>query len=238
MAGSIEVLALAVACFVGGHFVLSSMDARTALIRVLGEAAFRGVYSLAAVAAMVWTVIAYGAAPQIELWHAKMGLTHVPAVLMPFACILAVAGMTTRSVTMVGGESLARSTQPAGGIVTVTRHPFLWAVTLWAAGHIAANGDVASLILFGGMAVLALGGMAHIDHRRHLALGADWGPIAMTTSVIPFLAAVQGRTRIDWRGIGWSRFLGGVTLAIALPFLHPWISGKEIVPQFVLQFFR
>ena len=93
-------------------------------------------------------------------------------------------------------------------------------------------------LALGGMAVLALGGMAHIDHRRRLALGADWGPVAMTTSVIPFLAAIQGRTRIDWRGIGWSRFLGGIALAIALPFLHPWISGKEIVPQFVLQFFR
>jgi uncharacterized membrane protein len=238
MAGSIEILVLAAGCFVGGHFVLSSVNVRTALIGVLGENGFRGVYSLAALAAMVWTVIAYGAAPRVELWKAGMGLTHVPAVLMPFACILAVAGMTTHNVTMVGGETVARSPHPVAGIVTVTRHPFLWAVTLWAVGHAAANGDVASLILFGAMALLALGGMAHIDYRRRLSLGADWGPVAMTTSVVPFLAAIQGRNRIDWRGIGWARPFGGVAIAVVLPFLHPWISGKSIVPDFVLQLFR
>lgn len=238
MSGSIEILALAVGCFVGGHFVLSSVNVRTALIGVLGETGFRGVYSLAAMAAMVWTVVAYGAAPRVELWPTGMGLTHVPAVLMPLACILAVAGMTTRSVTMIGGEPLAQSPQPVAGIATVTRHPFLWAVTLWAAGHVATNGDVASLILFGGMAVLAVGGMAHIDYRRRLSLGADWGPVAMTTSVVPFQAVIQGRSRIDWRGIGWARPAGGVVLAVVLPFLHPWISGKTIVPDFVLQLFR
>ena len=238
MSGSIEILVVAVACFVGGHFVLSGTSVRTALIGILGEAGFRGVYSLAAMATLAWTVIAYGAAPRVELWASNMGLTHVAAVLMPFACILAVAGITSRTVTMVGGESLAQSPQPAAGIVSITRHPFLWAVALWAVSHIAANGDVASVILFGGMAVLALGGMAHIDHRRRLALGADWGPVAMTTSVVPFLAAIQGRNRIDWRGIGWARLAGGVALAVALPFLHPWISGKAIVPEFVLQLFR
>ncbi|MDH3229499.1 MAG: NnrU family protein [Alphaproteobacteria bacterium] len=238
MAGSTEILFLAVGCFVGGHFVLSSVNVRTALIGVLGETLFRGVYSLTAVAAMVWTVIAYGAAPHVELWTADMGLTHVPAILMPFASILAVAGMTTRTVTTVGGETLAQGPHPVAGIVTVTRHPFLWAVALWAVGHIAANGDVSSLILFGGMTVLALGGMAHIDHRRRLSLGADWGPVAMTTSVVPFLATIQGRNRIDWRGIGWPRVIGGVALAAVLPFLHPWISGKTIVPEFVLQLFR
>lgn len=229
---------LAVAFFVAGHFILSSVKLRGTLTGMLGEAGFRGAYSLVALATLVWTVMAYGAAPHVEYWRAGMGLTHVPAVLMPIACLLAVAGMTSRTVTMVGGEDLAREPQPASGIATVTRHPFLWAVTLWAVSHIAANGDVASLILFGGFGLLALGGMLHIDHRRRLALGADWGPIAMTTSVVPFLAAIQGRGRIDWRGIGWLRVVGGIALAIALPFLHPFLSGKEIVPDFVMAVFR
>ena len=229
---------LAVACFVGGHFVLSSVNVRKALAGALGETGFRAAYSLVAMATLVWTVMAYGAAPRVEFWKAGMGLTHVLAVLMPIACVLAVAGMTSRTVTMVGGEGLARDPEPASGIATVTRHPFLWAVTLWAAGHIAANGDAASLVLFGGIGLLALGGMAHIDHRRSLALGAEWGPIAMTTSALPFLAAIQGRGRIDWRGIGWPRFAAGIALAVALPFLHPWISGKAIVPDFIMALFR
>jgi uncharacterized membrane protein len=238
MTGTIESLSLAVACFVGGHFILSSVSVRGRAIAVLGETGFRAFYSLAAVATMAWTVVAYKAAPEIELWRAGMALTHVPAVLMPFACILSVAGLTTRSVTMVGGEGMAGDPDAVSGVATITRHPFLWGVALWAIGHIVANGEAAGLVLFGGMAVLALGGMAHIDHRRRVSMGPDWGPVAMTTSAIPFLAAIQGRHRIDWRGIGWARPAGGIVLTVALPFLHPWLSGQAIVPDFVMALFR
>ncbi len=237
MIGTIEGLSLAVACFVGGHFILSSVNLRNRAIAALGEAGFRAFYSLAAVAMMAWTVMAYRAAPEIQLWKTGMALTHVAAALMPLACILALAGLTTRTVTMVGGEAMAGEPDAVTGIATITRHPFLWGVVLWAIGHIAASGEVAGLVLFGGMAVLALGGMAHIDHRRRLAMGADWGPILLTTSVIPFLAAIQGRRRIDWRGIGWVRLAGGIVLAVALPFLHA-LAGVPIVPDFVMALFQ
>lgn len=237
MTGSIEMLVLAVGSFVGGHFLLSSTGVRTAVVRNLGEAGFRAVYSVVALATLIWAIAAYGSAPPIELWPSGRALRHVPAILMPFACILAVAGLTTPTVTMVGGESMAQHPQPVSGIATITRHPFLWSVSLWAVGHIAANGNVASVIFFGGIAILASGGMAHIDHRRRSVLGAAWGPVAMATSVAPFVAAIQGRTRIDWHGIGWARLAGGVVLSVVLPFLHPWISGKTIVPDFILQLF-
>lgn len=204
---------------------------------MLGETGFRAVYSLVAVATMAWTVMAYRSAPEIELWRTGMTLAHVPVVLMPFACILFVAGLTTRSVTMVGGEGMAGDPDAVSGIATITRHPFLWSIALWAISHIAANGEAAGLVLFGGMAVLALGGMAHIDHRRRLAMGPDWGPVAMTTSAIPFLATIQGRRRIDWRGIGRARLAGGIALYFVLPFLHAW-AGIPILPKFMMALFR
>jgi len=235
MTGSIEMLILAVGCFVGGHFLLSSATIRPLLVGFLGETGFRAAYAAGALAILIWSVAAYRSAPEVELWPADGGLAHVPFILMPFACILAVAGLTTPSVTTVGGETVARLPRPVSGIATITRHPFLWAVALWAIGHMAANGDVASIVFFGGMAVLAFGGMTHIDQRRRKALGADWGPVAMVTSVLPFAAAIQGRTRIDWRGIGWGRVAGGIALAAVLPFLHPWIAGKPILSDSVLQ---
>lgn len=237
MTGSIGSLLLATTCFAGGHFILSSLRQRQYLTSRLGENGFRAVYSLCALAALVWTIAAYRAAPYEELWAAGMALRHIPVVLMPVACILAVAGLTSRNVTMVGGESLAGDPRPVRGIATVTRHPFLWGVTLWSAGHIMANGDLASLILFGGMALLALGGMAHIDYRRRVTLGSDWGPFAMTTSAIPFLAAIQGRHDIDWQGIGWVRVVTGLVLYVLLIVLHPWVSGVTIAPEFLLNLF-
>ncbi|MBE9554815.1 MAG: NnrU protein, partial [Proteobacteria bacterium] len=146
MTGTIASLSLAVACFVGGHFILSSVSVRGRAVAILGETGFRAFYSLAAVVTMAWTVIAYRAAPEIELWRTSMTLTHVPAVLMPLACILCVAGLTTRSVTMVGGEDMAGEPDTVFGIATITRHPFLWGVALWAIGHIVANGEAAGLV--------------------------------------------------------------------------------------------
>src|SRR3546814_13569424 len=70
------------------------------------------------------------------------------------------------------------------------------------------------------MAVLAIGGMLHIDHRRREILGSSWGPVALTTSAVPFLAATQGRSRIDWAGIGLWRVAGGLALYLVLLLAH------------------
>lgn len=220
---------MAVAVFVGGHFFLSSVAVREPVIKALGPIGFRLLYSVAALASFAWTIHAYRAAPAMPLWDPGPGLRHAPLLVMPIAAILLVAGNSTVNVTSVGGERHADGVRPVGGIMTVTRHPMLWGIGLWAVAHLLANGDQASVILFGGMAVLAFGGMAHIDHRRRDALGGAWGPIALTTSVVPFAAALQGRTKIDWAGIGPWRPLAGIALYGALILLHGW-AGVPVWP--------
>jgi len=112
----------------------------------------------------------------------------------------------------------------------VTRHPFLWGVTLWAASHIVVNGDVKTLVVMIGLLVLALGGMWHIDRRREAALGAAWGPIALTTSALPFQAILQGRTVLDWAAIGWWRPALALALYLALLALHETLFGVSVLP--------
>jgi uncharacterized membrane protein len=130
---------------------------------------------------------------------------------------------------MVGGERVFDQVNPARGIFTVTRHPMLWSVALWAGVHLIANGDAASLILFGSLLILALGGMVHIDIKRRARLGANWGPFAMATSLVPFQAIIEGRTKLDLAGIGWRR-VGLALLAFAgLMLAHPWLSGVALV---------
>ena len=60
-----------------------------------------------------------------------------------------------------GGLSLgSRSKQPFDparpGIAAITRHPLLWALTLWSLAHLAPNGDLAHGLLFGSFALTAL----------------------------------------------------------------------------------
>ncbi len=231
MVGTIQALFLAVAFFVGGHFVLSSVAVREGLIKALGTNGFRLIHSVFAFAGLAWVILAYRATPLYTIWPDTPALRHIPYAVMPFACIFIVAGLTTQSVTMVAGERYLDGPRPLIGIITVTRHPALWGIGLWAVAHLLANGDEASVVLFGGMAILAFGGMAHIDSRRRASLGSAWGPVALTTSVIPFLAAIQGRTRIDWAGIGLGRVAGGIGLYLALILTHGWVIGVDLLPH-------
>lgn len=166
MTGSLNVFLAATALFVLGQFLLSSLPMRqaltVALVRLLsgladfmnpagsgnhpssnrkfgaggGAGTFRLLYVLFALVTFVWMLQAYRAAPALLLWDLPLELAWVPVLVMPLALFLAVAGLTTTSPTMVGGE--ARLTDrsglnPAPGILGVTRHPFLWGTSLWAA---------------------------------------------------------------------------------------------------------
>ncbi|MEQ8830845.1 MAG: NnrU family protein [Alphaproteobacteria bacterium] len=230
MTDSLMTLLLAVAVFVGSHFALTGDGIRRVLVARLGEGGFAAVFSAVAVISLVWVVMSYGAArmDNILLWPHLPALDMVPVVVMPFALVLIVCAVTTRSPTAAGGEALVSDPRPQQGIVTVTRHPMLVGVTLACFAHMAPNGDAASVILFGGLAILSLGGIAHIDQRRRQSLGAKWGPIALTTGVVPFLAAMQGRTRIDWSGIGIWRVVLGLAVYVALIYAHGWFTGVPL----------
>lgn len=229
MVGGLQALFAATILFVGGHFILSSAAVRPVLVARVGERAFLGLYSVVVLVAFVWIVVAYRGAPIVELWPQVPALRLVVTLVLPFAFILAVAGVTTPSATGGAGREAAEP-PPATGVMRITRHPFLWGATLWAACHVLVNGDAAGVILFGGMLVLSLGGMWHIDRKRERQYGSAWGPIALTTSVIPFAAIASGRSQMDWDGIGWWRPSIGIVIYFALQYAHGWIFGVSALP--------
>jgi uncharacterized membrane protein len=231
MTGTLSAVLWAVLAFVGGHFVLSAPALRDRLIAMLGARAFAAVYSLLMILALIWVVAAYRVAPPRIVWDFGPWINWVPLVVMPFAMMLAVLGSIARNPTAMMGEAFLDSKgAPVRGPATITRHPFLNAAALWALSHLIANGDAASIILFGGMALLAIGGMYAIDHKRALKLGATWRAFAAQTSRLPFAAAWQGRTQVDWKGIGWSRPALGIVLYVLLVMFHDRLFG---VPAWV-----
>jgi len=230
MNGTLGSVLLAASAFVGGHFVLSWPPVRSKLVKALGNGLFTALYSLLMVLFLVWLVAAYRVAPPLVIWDLGPKANLAPVVVMPFALILAVLGLTSRSPTAVMGERLLRAQVPvAAGALTITRHPFLWGAALWALAHLIANGDMASIILFGSIALLSIGGMFAIDRRRALELGDAWSAFAARTSRVPFAAVISGRTKADWAGIGWARPLAGLALYVALLFGHDWLFGAPVV---------
>jgi uncharacterized membrane protein len=210
MIGTSDHVLYAAIVFLAIH-LLPGTPLRGRAIRALGEGPYRGLFSLLSAVVLVWMAIAYNnAAPDAPLWPQAAWTRYVPLIVLPFASILFVAALTTRNPSMAGMERSVDPQFAIGGILTITRHPLLWSFALWALAHLPPNGDRASLWLFGSLALLALAGMAIIDRRKGEEIGAAWGPILMRTSAIPFLAAAQGRTKIDWRGIGLWRPLAGL----------------------------
>src|SRR5437588_227896 len=55
---------------------------------------------------------------------------------------------------------------------------------------------LASVILFGSLLLLALGGTVAIDAKRRRKFGDGWTQFAQTTSSVPFAAILSGRNRI------------------------------------------
>jgi uncharacterized membrane protein len=222
-------LLLAAAVFVGFHLLIAGTRLRDRLIAQLGPQRYRVQFSLASVAGLVWLCLTYNDAPRVALWGGFPGCRIVALAGMAIAVVLAVLGLTTSSPTAVGGEgALARG--PVG-LQSITRHPFLWGVALWGALHVMANGDGASLVLFGSLGLLALLGTASIDRKRRRTLGPAWDGFAAVTSNLPFVALAQGRARLRLGEHKAWQWLAAAAAFAALLAAHRALFGVSPLPH-------
>jgi uncharacterized membrane protein len=223
--GSLLHLALASLLFVGSHIVLSSGAVRPPLVAAIGEPLFRGLYSIVALALIVWMVMAYNAAPDLGIWYPATGWRHVSLTLMVPAAILVIGGITTPNPTSAGTDTREMAARGPRGFTRITRHPMMWGIGLWGISHLLANGDAAGMLLFGSLTALALLGPLAIDAKRRASMGAEWERFAAETSYLPFAAMAAGRTRLRFSEIGWWRLGLGLALYAVLLWGHPWLFG-------------
>lgn len=190
-------LVAACAYFLLIHFFVSGTRLRDVLVARLGAGPYRGAFALASVLGIAWMVFAYRRAPSAPLWGLLLGFRPAAYGLVFIAFFFVVIGIATPSPTRVGMEStLAQGPEIARGMIRITRHPFLCGVALWALVHLIVNGDLASLILFGSLLLLALGGTLSIDAKRRRHFGEQWIRFADVTSIVPFAAIATGRNQL------------------------------------------
>jgi uncharacterized membrane protein len=228
-------LVSAAAVFLAIHFLVSGTRLRDGITGVIGEGPYLGLFSLASLASIVWLVIAYNAAQASSddplLYSLGVGVRHMgmPVVLLAF--LFAVPGLLSPNPTSVRQEGAATKADTVRGILRVTRHPFLWGVAIWSAFHLSANGDLASVILFGTFFVLAVLGTFSIDAKRKRKMGADWEGFAARTSNIPFAAIFGGRNSFkameyfDWR------FFVAIAVFAAVLLSHARLFGVSPFPN-------
>ncbi|KAB1076017.1 NnrU family protein [Methylobacterium planeticum] len=143
------ILILGLVLFLGTHAFSMARAKRAEAIGQLGETRFKLVYTLLSIAGLV--LIAYGfhqyrAAGYIAVWDPPVFTRHLAVLLNLFAFI-----------------ALASAYLP-GHIRARAKHPMLLAVKIWATAHLLANGDLGSILLFGGFLAWAVA--ARISAKR------------------------------------------------------------------------
>jgi uncharacterized membrane protein len=136
-------LIIGLGLFFIAHLVPTLALARMVLVDQFGERTYRGGFSLVAIVGLVLIVLGYGQMQGLgrgnpELWTSPAWIKHVVLLLMIPAMILLVAAYVPSRIRSLVG------------------HPMLTAVMIWAFAHLLANGDLASLLLFGSFLAFAV----------------------------------------------------------------------------------
>ena len=125
----------------------------------LGDGPGKGVVSVltfVAIGLMIW---GYKSADVVQVWNPPAFLRHINNTLMLVAVVLLNLGASR------------------GVMRTWLRHPMLGSVVVWALAHLLVNGDLASVVLFGGLGLWALVDMVAINRMVPVWVAPSRGPV-------------------------------------------------------------
>jgi len=186
-------LVVGIAVFLGLHLLPAATDLRERLVARLGETGYKALFSIVSIASFVLLVYGFAQAPVVQVWAPPSWTRWVAIVLMLPAFIFLVAAYLP------------------GQIKAKLKHPFLVAIKTWALAHLLANGDLASIILFGSFLAYAVIDRITLKGRKPTALVE---------------AAGEGGTRNDIIAV----VIGAALYVAFLIWLHPLLIGTRVWP--------
>lgn len=183
------------AIFFGLH-LYSAMRSRHAeydLKKRVGYGVFMSSYSILSLIGFGLIIYGFGATRGLGvLYVPPVWMQHINLLLMIPALVLLIA-----------------SQLPVSNIMKATKHPMLLAVKLWAFGHLLANGELNSVILFGSFLAYAVFDRIMVKRRGDIGPGPD----AAANPTMDLIAIVGGL----------------VTWAVIAFWLHPVLFGVPAI---------
>lgn len=180
-------LILGLVVFATVHILIGWPGMRVKLDHRLGPWRVRLLVATGAIVGLLVMAKGYGAAQFYPLFSPLSFGREMASVLMPLAFILLVGAYLPSNIKRL------------------TAHPMLWSVILWALSHVLVKGDVASVILFGGLGVYSI-----------LAIGLAW---------VRGVRASKDEIALKWDGLTVAI---GLTLYGILLVLHPTLFGVSV----------
>ncbi|ARI83540.1 nnrU family protein [Microcystis aeruginosa FACHB-905 = DIANCHI905] len=109
------------------------------------------------------------------------------------------------------------------GILRVTRHPQMVGQVIWCIAHTLWLGTSFTLLTSLGLIAHHLFAVWHGDRRLEDRYGEAFLKIKERTSVVPFLAIIDGRQSLKWQEFLRPAYLGVTGFIILLWWGHPWL---------------
>lgn len=191
-------LILGLVLFLGTHVFTSLRAPRAQLIGRFGENAFKGGYTVLSIIGLCLVVYGfdiYRGTAWTEIWSPPTWTRHLALLInLPIFILLA-------------------ATNSKGWIQARTKHPMLLAVKLWATAHLLANGDLGTMLMFGGFLAWAV--IARISIKRRAEEPGRAASIA---------AARFGRRDVVAIIVGLALYVAFVL------WLHPLLIGVAVLP--------
>lgn len=157
-------------------------SARSAMIERLGENAYRGLFSVLILVALLLIVFGWRSAQPAAVYNPPLGPN--PAV----------------SALILVGLFLFFSARAAGNVKRYIRHPQMTGTILWGVAHLLTNGDSRSVVLFGGLTAWAILEILMINRREGarekppaVPLKRDLVPLVVGIAVFALVAAFHQR---------------------------------------------
>jgi uncharacterized membrane protein len=148
-------LLLGLILFLGSHAFTMLRAPRAAAVGALGENGYKGAYTVISIigfALLIYGFGSYRAGSWVNVWTPPIFTRHLSLLLtLPiFVLLLAV--------------------YLPGRIKGLAKHPMLLAVKIWAFAHLLANGDLGSMLLFGGFLAWAVAARISLKRRAGVVL--------------------------------------------------------------------
>lgn len=109
------------------------------------------------------------------------------------------------------------------GILRVTRHPQMVGQVIWCIAHTLWLGTSFTLLTSLGLIAHHLFAVWHGDRRLENRYGEAFLKVKERTSVVPFLAIIDGRQSLKWQEFLRPAYLGVTGFILLLWWGHPWL---------------
>jgi len=152
------ILILGLLVWAGAHWFKRVAPARRA---ALGDKKAAIFVALSSVIGIILMVIGYKATDFIPVWQLPEFTRHIAHLLVLI------------------GLFMMTPAPKRGVILSKMRHPMLTGFSLWAIAHLLVNGDLASIVLFGGLLIWASASRSMINRLEPDWAGRAKGKIAM-----------------------------------------------------------